>query len=115
MRPNNAISTIAIKSKHILNDVLERIIIIETKFVQREDVIMAYLFDSIIIVKDDYWFGTEKEAEDPEDLGTQQKTERVSQLGIGQNRKDGPTSDWSDPIGDQSVPAWDLFSIETRD
>jgi len=28
---------------------LEHIIIIETKFVQREDVIMAYLFDSIII------------------------------------------------------------------
>ena len=48
MRPNNAISTIAIKSKHILNDVLERIIIIETKFVQREDVVMTYLFDLII-------------------------------------------------------------------
>ena len=49
MRLNNAISAIAVKSKHILNDVLERIIIIEIKFVQREDVIMAYLFDSIII------------------------------------------------------------------
>ena len=49
MRPNNAISAIAVKSKHILNDVLECIIIIETKFVQREDVVIVYLFDSLII------------------------------------------------------------------
>ena len=54
-----------------------------------------YLITKLLLahVKDDDRFGTEKKAEDPEDLGTQQKTERVSQRGIEKNRKDGPTSD----------------------
>jgi len=48
MRPNNAISAFALEAKYILNGVLERIIIVQVKFVGfDETTIMFQVFDII--------------------------------------------------------------------